>query len=80
MKNFSMPSARTNLRAAIKAIQPPAVDYIDWTTFEDDLDTLFANKSEPSTAALVKAVFARAVTRARQAYAGAVKAGEAWKQ
>lgn len=75
MKNFSMPSARNMLRQVVGKMEAPALDYIDWPQFELELDELMAKQP---TAAQVKQVFAKAVTRAREKYHKAVLSGGAW--
>lgn len=76
MKNFSMVGARNSLRATLQAVEAPALDYIDWDTFELELETVM---SAGPNKALVMAVFSKAVNRARQNYHAAIVRGEASK-
>lgn len=73
MKNFSMPSARAMLRRAVKQLEPPAEDYIDWDAFEGELEKTLAVTDVSK--AKVASVFGRAVTRARHLYHQAVQSG-----
>lgn len=75
---FSLPSARKNLRDAIQRVEPPALDYIDWDTFEAELDKAVSVTDVSKDKVLQ--VFAKAVTRARQRYHRAVQNGAHWKQ
>lgn len=76
MKNFSVATARTMLRQVVQSVEAPAVDYIDWSQFELELDELMAR--EP-TKDQVKRVFAKATTRARQKYHAAALNGGHFK-
>lgn len=78
MKNFNMVSARKMLRQAVHQMEPAAVDYIDWTHFEGELEKVMAvtDVTKPK----VTAVFGQAVTRARQRYRRAVMNGTRFAQ
>lgn len=76
MKNFSMPGARRMLRAAVERMEPAAVEYIDWTHFEGELEKAMAVTDVSK--GKVAGVFAKAVTRTRQRYRNAVMTGDAF--
>lgn len=71
-----MPSARSKLRQTVHRLQPAAVAYIDWDTFEDEMDAAMS-VTDVSKEKVLR-VFAHAVTRARKSYESAVRLGEAW--
>lgn len=78
MKNFNMVSARKMLRQAVSQMEPAAVDYIDWQTFEGELEKVMGvtDVAKPK----VTAAFGQAVTRARQRYRRAVMDGTRFSQ
>lgn len=80
IRNFSMPSARNNLRQAVHALDPAAVEYIDWDMFEKELDELFSGKTQGVSKQHVLKIFAQAVSRARLTYLAAVREGVHWTQ
>lgn len=78
VSKFSMPQARDMLRQIVARVEAPAIDYIEWLEFEQELDALM--ETNAPTKAHVTELFARTCSRARQRYHRAVLNGAAWRQ